>query len=99
VEFVTAHFCATSSSFHTVLLIASTFSHFRGMVDYPSQGPPNFLSKDHISCCTTVQGPDILRNGIVSEYVTFYQIKIFPKFIFFIIDKMSSRVGFGPRAV
>jgi len=45
-----------------------------------------------------LQGLDILRNVIVSVYATFYQIKVFVK-IFFIIDKTSSRAGFGPRAV
>ena len=38
------------------------------------KGPPNLLSEGHISYYTTVRGPDILRNVVVSEYVTFYQI-------------------------
>jgi len=37
----------------------------------------NFLSEDHISYCTAVQGPDILRNVMVSGYVAFYQINNF----------------------
>jgi len=42
---------------------------------YPShidQGSSNVLGEDHIGCCTTVSGPDILRNVIFSGYVTFY---------------------------
>jgi len=34
-------------------------------------------SEGHISCDTTVHGPDILRNVTVSGYVMFYQIKKF----------------------
>jgi len=48
---------------------------------------------------TEHQGADILRNLIVSAYVTFYQIKKFFVNFLFIIDNMSWRVGFGPRAV
>jgi len=45
-----------------------------------------------MSYYTTVRGPDILRNVIVSGYVTFYQIsKFFVNIYFFIIDKMYSR--------
>jgi len=40
-------------------------------------GSPNFLSEGHISYCTTVRGPDILRNVIVPEDVTFHQINKF----------------------
>jgi len=55
-----------------------------------------FLSKGH----TAVRGTHILRNVIVSGYVTFYQInKFFLKVFFFIIDKMASRDGFVPLAV
>ena len=35
---------------------------------------PNFLSRGHIMYYTTAPGTDILRNVIVSEYVTFHQI-------------------------
>jgi len=63
-------------------------------------GVSKLFSKGHISNYTTFQVSDILRNVIVSGYDTFYQIKIFSKiYYFFIIDKMSSRDGFGPRAV
>jgi len=41
------------------------------------KGFPNFLGEDHISYCTTVRGPDILRKVIFSGYATFYQINIF----------------------
>jgi len=36
-----------------------------------AQGLQTFLSESHF---TTVRGPDILRNGIVSGYVIFYEI-------------------------
>jgi len=43
-----------------------------------------FLSEDHTNYYTTVRGPDILRNMIVSEYVAFYQInKLFVNMLFF----------------
>ena len=43
-----------------------------------------FLSEGHISYYTTVRGPDILRNVVVSDYVTFYQInKSFANILFF----------------
>jgi len=41
------------------------------------QGSPNFLSGDHISYYTTVRGQGILRDVIVSGYITFHQIKKF----------------------
>ena len=41
------------------------------------QVTPNFLGEDPISYCTTVRGPDILRNVIFSGYVTLYQINTF----------------------
>jgi len=41
------------------------------------QGSSNFLSEGHISYYTTVRGPDILRNVIVSGYDLFYQINKF----------------------
>jgi len=58
-------------------------------------------------CYTTVREPDILRNVIVSEYVTFCLInKCFVKILFFIIDQislrpdgMASRARFDPRGV
>jgi len=57
------------------------------------QGPQTFLSEGHTSCYTTFRGPDILRNVVVSGYVTFYQINAyFSTCYFFIMDKMSSRV-------
>jgi len=59
-----------------------------------------------MSHCTTVQGPDILRNVIVSGYVAFYQIcKFFVNMLFFKYCQMSlrlveiaSRAGFGRRS-
>ena len=36
-----------------------------------------FLTEDHISHYTSVRWPDILRNVIISGYVTFYQISKF----------------------
>ena len=51
-----------------------------------------FLSEGHINYYTTVRGPDILRNMIVSGYVAFYKInKCFVNISSFIIDKMASR--------
>jgi len=51
-----------------------------------------FLSKSYICNYTTVREPDILRNVIVSGYVTFYRInKCFLNVLFFINDKMSLR--------
>jgi len=38
------------------------------------QGSPNFLSEGHVIYYTTVREPDLLRNMIVSGYVTSYQI-------------------------
>ena len=38
-------------------------------------GLQTFLPEGQISCFVTVRGPDILRNVIVSGYVTFYQIE------------------------
>ena len=39
-------------------------------------GSPNFFvrSEGHISCYSTVRGPDILNNVTVLRYVTFYQV-------------------------
>jgi len=42
-----------------------------------------FLSGGHISHYTIVRGPDVLRNVIVSGYVTFSQIKYFANRLFF----------------
>jgi len=42
------------------------------MTIYPihtDQGSANFFGEGHISCCTTVRGPDILRNAIYSSVV------------------------------
>jgi len=38
------------------------------------RGLQTFFSEGHISYSTTVRGPDILRNVIVSRYVAFHQI-------------------------
>ena len=50
-----------------------------------------FFGRDHISYCTTVRGPDILRNVTFSGYATFYQFNTFFVNVlhyFFIIGKM-----------
>jgi len=60
------------------------------------QGSPNFLGEDHISYCTTVRGPNTLRNVIFSGYVTFYQINaLFVNRLHysFIIGKMCFAAG------
>jgi len=44
------------------------------MFVYLYQGSPNFLTEGHISYYTTVRGPDIFCNVMISGYVTFYQI-------------------------
>jgi len=36
------------------------------------QRSPNFLLESHTGYYTTVRGPDILPNAIVSGYLTFY---------------------------
>jgi len=59
-------------------------SRCTGGFDRVVQGLQNFLSEGHISYYTTVRGPDILRNVIVSGYVAFYQInKCFVNKLFF----------------
>ena len=59
-----------------------TLDQFRGL--------QVFLSEGHISCYTTVRGPDILCNVIVSGYVAFCQINMFSENILgSIIGKMS----------
>jgi len=64
------------------------------------QWSPHFLSKGHINCYAIFRGPDTLHNVIVLVYVTFCKInKFLWRYIFFIIDKMSSRAGFGPWVV
>ena len=62
------------------------------------QGSLKFLSEGHINYYTTIRGPDILRNVIVSGYVRFYHIyrhKCFVNTVYYfsIIDKISSRAG------
>ena len=66
-----------------------------------NQGSPTFLSERHISCCTTVQRPDILPNVIVSGYMAFYQInKCFVKILLFRYLQKSLRPnGMAPRTV
>jgi len=57
------------------------------------QGSPNFLAGSYY---TPVRGPDVVHNVIVSGYVTLYQINtLCVNILLFIIDKMSSRAGFG----
>jgi len=52
-----------------------------------------FVGRDHISYCTTVRGPDILRHMNFSGYVTFYQINTLFVKIFLIIGKMRFAAG------
>jgi len=48
------------------------------------QGFPNFFSEGHISSYARCRGRGILRNVIVSEYLTFCQInKLFVNTLFF----------------
>ena len=64
-----------------------------------NQGLQTVLSEGHISYCTTVRGADILRNVILSGYVTFHEINIFSYIYYvFIIDKMSSRAEWNGYA-
>ena len=64
------------------------------------KGSPNFLEEDHISYCTTVREPDILRNVIFSTYVQFCQINTFFVNIFFITGKMfCGRVKWLPGRI
>jgi len=51
-------------------------------------GPPNVFVRGLHKLYTTVRGPDILRNMIVSGYVTFCQInKLFVNILFFHLTK------------
>ena len=61
-------FCST----HDFLLCLYSLT-----TDIYGTGSPTFLSEGHINYYTKVRGPKILRVGIVSGYVTFYQIKKF----------------------
>jgi len=90
-------------------MLASRFLHnFSGYILscrktvalFYSRGLRTFLSEGHISSYTTVRGPDIFRNVIVSGYVTFYQVKkFFREYINFSLltkwlcgpDEMASR--------
>jgi len=76
---------------------------------YHSYGPglSKFLGRDHITYCTTVRGPGILRHVIFSGCVTFYQVNTFFVNIFFSLlakcvlrpAEMAAQVGFVPRVV
>jgi len=81
----------------------------------PAQGSPNIFVREplhnifvrHFVCICIVRGLDILRNRIVSGYVTFYEINNFFQMHYFSLltkclrepDEMSWRAGFGPRTV
>jgi len=54
----------------------SIVSHLE-LYHWLKQGLQTFLSEGHISFHATIREPDILRNVIVSWYVTFYQINNF----------------------
>jgi len=60
-------------------LFNARFSTMPLTTDICRTGSPNlFVRGQHkLLGYTKVRGPDILRNGIVSGYVTFYQIKKF----------------------
>jgi len=72
--------------------ITSDFIHVFRLYNRDLQ---TFLSEGHISCYTTVRGPDILHNVIASGYVTFhYNNKFFVIiYYFFITNKMSYAAG------
>jgi len=66
------HACSTNSSAKSKRFFLQFTTMTSSSVDvsvtvYPTQldqGSPNFLGEDHISCCTAVRGPDILRKVI-----------------------------------
>jgi len=59
-----------------------------------SKSLQTLLSEGHIIFYTTVLGRDILRNVIVSGYVTIYQANIFfVNMLFFVVDKATLRAG------
>jgi len=57
------------------VLVQRTFFTMPLTKDLCRTGVSNFFIRGHISYYTTVRGSDILRNVILSGYVTFYQIK------------------------
>jgi len=59
---------AFSSIFISLLSFTLSKCHYRSL----SHGLQTFSSEGHISYHTTVRDPDILRNVIVSAYITFY---------------------------
>jgi len=70
------------------------------MTDPLYQGFPNVFVRGPHSYYTTVRGPDILPNVIVSGYVTFYNSKNFRKYVIFsLLTEIASRARFGPRVV
>ena len=71
------------------------------------QGSAKFFEEGHISCCTTVRGPDILCIAIFSRYVILYQFNTFLVNILFfhywqnvfcgrVKWHRRSNLGFGP---
>jgi len=64
------------------------------------QSCPNFLSgKGHISCCTTIPGPNILPKVIALGYVTFYQISTIFVFINILVFHYWQNVLCGQQNV
>jgi len=64
------------------------------------------LNEGHMSYFSTVRGPDILHNVIVSGNVTFYQMNKFFVITLLLLarclhgpDEIVSQAGFGSRAV
>ena len=55
-----------------------------------------FLSEGHTSYYTTVRGPDMFRNVIVSGCVTFYQINKFFVYNIYINFSLSGKCLRGP---
>jgi len=64
-------------------------------LQYPIKGISKLFCLRALKAFTQHQGSDILRNVVVSGYVTFDQINKFFVKNSFIIDKKSLLVGFG----
>jgi len=57
--------------------VQRTIFYYAANKRYIKQGLQTFLSEGRINYYTKVRGPNILRIGIVSGCITFYQIKKF----------------------
>jgi len=65
--------CMCLMSVYNLKTCNIVFTHYNS----GGRGLQPSLSESYISYCTTVRGPDILRNVIVFGYVAFYQINTF----------------------